>query len=413
MATDAEHEPRLPWRWLVERAAEPMAVLDEHGRFVWANQAACSLLGYSADQLVGTSFRDLTHPADRHLDQELADDFIAGRLERIVMEKRYVRADGSVIWIHLTGSLIGDGPQRYRLTQFHDITARLQIGRLWRESFAHAPVGMSVADLQGRFTAVNDALCGLLGYGREHLLATSLAEITHPDDQGEAEEALTALQEGRRTTARLHHRVRCRHGELLTVIVHVSAVPGADARPAFFVAQYEHLGPQQWRNRHLVYLALHDPMTGLANRTLLTDRLRQGLSELDRDGGTLAVLVIDLDELKVVNDRYGHLAGDQLITAAASELATAVRAGDTVARFGGDEFVVLARVADAEQAEALRGRIADRLSQATVSCPQPLQVRASIGMATTHAPDTSADDLLARADADMYRQKTAPDRESS
>ncbi|MEY8043611.1 GGDEF domain-containing protein [Saccharopolyspora cebuensis] len=163
----------------------------------------------------------------------------------------------------------------------------------------------------------------------------------------------------------------------------------------------EHLG-----DRRLAYLALHDTLTGLANRTLLLDRLEQELTELPSgEDEVLAVLLVDLDNLKTINDQYGHAAGDQLLTTTADSLLKAVRAGDTVARLGGDEFVILARLASSSAAEAFRLRIARLLGSEGVTSGELLRPRASVGITTTRAPNVPPEELIAEADQDMYARK--------
>jgi diguanylate cyclase (GGDEF)-like protein len=158
--------------------------------------------------------------------------------------------------------------------------------------------------------------------------------------------------------------------------------------------------------RELEHRALHDPLTGLPNRELLMDRLSVALARLGRQETGLGVLFIDLDSFKAINDEHGHAVGDELLVSIAARLRREVRDGDTVARYGGDEFVVLCEdLAHVGSAQPLAERLAAAIGQPVSAGERLLAVEASVGVVVEHSPATSADALLARADAEMYRVK--------
>ena len=157
----------------------------------------------------------------------------------------------------------------------------------------------------------------------------------------------------------------------------------------------------------LHHQAHHDSLTGLPNRVLLSDRLNQAIKRADRDADPIAVLFIDLDEFKTVNDRHGHAVGDELLVTTARTLQGAVRSGDTVARIGGDEFIVLLEQCGREQAEATVGRIQSQL-QGVVLRGERYPVVASLGIAVRTDPLVDAELLLRQADTAMYEQKDRP-----
>jgi diguanylate cyclase (GGDEF)-like protein/PAS domain S-box-containing protein len=397
----------LPWQSVCDQAPIPLALLDLHGRYCYVNQAMCRLLGYRREQLLGRTTRDITPAEDPALDHSMIAKLVAGHAGADGVEKRYMRPDGSVIWVLQSSSIIRDpnGEPCFILAQFQDITTRHESETLWRNSFDNAAIGMALLDLQGRWTTVNDALCALLGYDRDKLVGSEFAALTYPEDQEQGLAAFADLVEGRQDTVTLEKRLRHQDGHPLWVLIRSRVVPGPDGHPAFLVSQYEEIGNGRMADEHLAHLALHDPLTGLANRALLFDRLAHQLAELTRSGGILVVLVADVDELKPINDRYGHAAGDEVLIAAAHGLLSAVRSGDTVARIGGDEFVVAGIVADVSAAELLRRRIAQHLDVEIPTSGRHLRMRASVGLAVTDDPTTSVRDLLHRADQDMYLNK--------
>jgi diguanylate cyclase (GGDEF)-like protein/PAS domain S-box-containing protein len=396
-----------PWQAVCDQAIGPLALLDVQGRYCYVNPALCGLLGYDCSELLGRTTRDITPEDEPALDAKVLADAFAGEHNGTMLEKRYRCRDGSTIWVLLSGSVIRDaaGTPCFFLAQFQDITARRASESLWQRTFDNAPNGMVMLDLQGRFTSVNAAFCELLGYRRDELLGRGFNELTYPNDREQGAAAFADLAEGRREMLSVQKRYRHRDGHPLWVLIRSSAVPGPDGSPAFLVSQCEEIGNGRMADDDLAHLALHDPLTGLANRALLTDRLQHELAELKRNKGTLTVLVLDLNHLKPVNDRFGHAVGDELLTATAHQLLLAVRSDDTVARLGGDEFVVVSKVSNGWAAGRLRERIIEHLDIDIQAGEHRLKLCASVGFATTEDPTTGVQELLHQADRDMYVHK--------
>jgi diguanylate cyclase (GGDEF)-like protein len=166
--------------------------------------------------------------------------------------------------------------------------------------------------------------------------------------------------------------------------------------------------------RELEHRALHDPLTSLPNRELLLDRLAVALARRVRQGTSLGVIFIDLDEFKQINDEFGHVVGDEVLVSVAHRLQREVRDGDTVARYGGDEFVVLCEdLASELTADPLARRLARAISQPVTAGGRLLETSASIGVVVESDPATDPEALLARADAEMYRHKRRSARGNS
>ncbi|MDR7304256.1 PAS domain S-box protein [Haloactinomyces albus] len=402
----------MPWQTILEQAAGPVVVLDLQARVIYVNPALCQLLGRDATYLLDHPPRDTTHSEDLVLDRDVIDTVIAEGKDTFEVEKRLLRSDGSKVWTLIDSSLIrdSDGKPLFFLSQIHDISARREAELLWHRTLANAPIGMALVDLNGYWTEVNDKLCELVGYSRDELLTMHFTDLTYPYESKQGLADFADLIEGRYDTVSLEKRYRHKDGHPIWMLIRASVVPGADEQPAYLVSQYETIGGEWMRDSHLAHMALHDPLTGLANRALLLDRLGKEHTKLSEGEDLLAVVLADLDELKPVNDRFGHTVGDQLLTTAAHRLLDVVRPDDTVARFGGDEFVVLARITDLPTAEALRGRVEECLNTDVVAAGHHLNLSASVGLATTRDPETSTDALLHRADRDMYRHKARSHR---
>ncbi|GAB3281923.1 hypothetical protein GCM10027563_11590 [Parasphingorhabdus pacifica] len=399
------------WETLWEQVSGPISLVDVRGHIVAANPAMCRMLGYSREELLALTPPDVTHPDDSPLDRAAIERFVASGTDSYTSEKRLVRSDGRVIWVLINGSLLRapNGDPQVVVTQFHDITTRRESEQLWRQTLVNAPIGMALIDLDGRWTEINDRFCELLGYRREQVLAHRFSEIVYSDDAARAEALFAELRQGHVDTGSLEICVRHREGHPFWLLVRLSVVRHADESPAYLVSQYESLGSDahvgEERLATLTHMALHDPLTDLANRALLIDRFEQELAGLPERGGVLTVLAIDIDDFKEVNDRFGHGTGDQVLQATAKDLLSVVRSTDTVARVGGDEFVVLSRLADQSQAEELRLRVEHRLAPGSDPSGRSIRPGASVGMATTDDPSSHSRTLLDCADHDMYARK--------
>ena len=403
----------VPWRTVLQQVAGPVAIIDRQGRFAYVNPALCRLLGYDAEYLLQRSPREFTHPDDPVVDYEAIERLVAASEQSFEAEKRFLRADGSVIWALVTSSLIQQSEDQplFFVSQIQDISGRKEAELLWRRTVLHAPIGMALLDMETRFIEVNDTYCEIVGFRRDELLGRPGINLVYNGYRKSVEAVHRNFREGRTETARLEICLRHRDGHPFWMLAHATVIRGADNRPAYVVGQYQSLGDDrkmsQERLAELTRMALHDPLTGLANRALLIDRFEQELAELCVRRGVLAAFLIDLDRFKEVNDHHGHDTGDRVLQIAANELLDCVRPSDTVARTGGDEFVVLAKVANNSQAEALRTRIARRLNATTTTSGHRIRLAASVGLATTRNPSISSRDLLARADRDMYSRKHA------
>ncbi|MDR7302261.1 sensor domain-containing protein [Haloactinomyces albus] len=406
-AQESDTAGEMPWHMICDQAAGPVAVFDLQARYWYVNPALCHMLGYSREYLLQCSASDITHPDDHPLDEATISELIEGPADDTDVEKRLVRADGSLLWVLISGAVIRDSSDtpRFFLSQIHDITGRRWTELLWRRTLANAPIGMALIDLDGRWTEVNERLCELVGYSREAMLTMRFADLTYPGDDKREEAVLADLLAGRENATNLEMRYRHKDGHPIWMLIRISVLPGANDQPIALISQYEAIGDERMGNAHLAHMALHDPLTGLANRALLFDRLKQELAEIPGMGGVLAVLLADMDGLKRVNDTYGHSVGDQFLTIAADELLNTVRSGSTVARLGGDEFVVLSRVDDRQGAERLRDRVVEHLQTEIIVSGHHVSVRASVGLAMTQNPNSSAEALLHSADRDMYKRK--------
>ncbi|WP_176797885.1 sensor domain-containing diguanylate cyclase [Actinopolyspora mzabensis] len=399
------------WEALWNQAAGPIALVDLSGRHLDVNPALCDLLGYDRETLLHLSPVEITYPGDYAMERETINSLIREEIDGFSSEKRLLRSDGRAVLMLVNSSLIRapDGSPEMIVSQFHDITARRESERLWQQTLVNTPVGVASTDLAGRLSEANGKFCELVGLRRQELLGQPFTDLIYNGDQARVEALQTEFREGSIDTSTIEIRLRHRDGHTLWVLGRLGLVRGLEELPAYVVGQYEPIGDDtqlsEERLAELTRMALHDPLTEVANRSLLGDRFQQELCTLSKAGGVLLVLLVDLDGFKEVNDQYGHDAGDEILRAAARELSNVVRSGDTVARIGGDEFVVLAYLTNQGEAIKLRARVEQRLNTATSIAGGRIRVTASVGMSTTRDPSTSYSDLKNEADQDMYIRK--------
>lgn len=266
------------------------------------------------------------------------------------------------------------------------------------------PAGVCLLDDDGRFVEVNEAFADLLGYPQDDLLETAYSQLVHPDDAEAEQEGRQRVLRGEVPLVRAEHRLVRHDGAVVWALITTRRFE--EDGLAYSLSAIEDITARKLAEDQLVVLALHDSLTGLPNRRLLLDRLERSLSRSRRNGRDIAVLFVDVDHLKRVNDELGHEAGDELLRAVAKNLLSVVRDSDTVARLGGDEFVVVCeQVGTSEELDGLARRMLEAIHIPVVFPNGTVTVSASIGIVTPGAPTDRPQDLLRAADAAMYRAK--------
>jgi diguanylate cyclase (GGDEF)-like protein/PAS domain S-box-containing protein len=280
--------------------------------------------------------------------------------------------------------------------------------------FHKAPIGIvRVEAPDGRLVEVNPAFEEMLGYSADELAAMSFREYTHPDDVDENMQLFHSLMRGERDSYQLDKRSFRRDGTMLWTQVNTALERDAEGRPQFAVSMMQDITERRRAEEELrrqaeinEHQALHDALTGLPNRTLFRDRITQAILAAQREGEVVAVMMLDLDRFKEVNDSLGHDAGDVLLQEVAQRLEGALRASDTIARLGGDEFgILLPRQCRPADVRVVIDRICETLSQPVVLEDLPLAIEGSLGVAMYPEHGTTVDALLQRADMAMYTAK--------
>jgi diguanylate cyclase (GGDEF)-like protein/PAS domain S-box-containing protein len=276
----------------------------------------------------------------------------------------------------------------------------------FRSAFDHA-AGMALVAADGRWIKVNRSLCDMLGYTQDQLLATNFQAITHTDDIGTLMANVGKLLAGDLTTHQMEQRYLHKKGHMVWVLLSITVVRETQSESVNLIFQIQDITDRKRAEERLLHEAMHDVLTGLPNRALFMDHLKLSVERgKRRDDRLFAVLFLDLDRFKIINDSLGHMVGDQLLVGIARRLETCLRPGDTVARLGGDEFTIL--LEDLNGAgEAIE--VAERLQKALA---RPFNLNGhevfatvSIGIALSATGYELPDDVLRDADTAMYRAK--------
>lgn len=391
--------------------------LDEHWTLHFVSAGCLALTGYTEHELIQqrlATLEAMTEAEDRrrvrrHIEQAMS------RGGRYRVEYRIRRKDGQVRWVQERGTMVADEYGETVLEGFiEDITDwvetifRLEEAELrYRSIFENSEVGMYQTSEDGRYLAANHALARLYGYASPQALVAGLSDIANalyvdPTRRAQFKQRIEADGVVRDFEA----EVRCADGRRIWIAENAHAVHAADGSFLYYEGTVEDITDRRRYQQQLEHQASRDALTGLPNRSLLQDRLDQSIARANRQRDQLAVLFIDLDNFKVINDSLGHAAGDQLIVEMALRLRQCVRDCDTVARYGGDEFVLIleGHWQEEETAQTLE-RIQHVVAQPVALAGHSLQVSCSIGVAVYPAHGRDLGTLLRHADAAMYQAK--------
>ena len=412
-STEELQQNERRFRTLIAKSSDIVTVVGTDLQIKYVSGAVDDILGYGIDELVGRDATELIHPDD--IDEALIAVARTitpdGRGEPL--ELRLLHRLGHWVALEALGTNLMDDPLVGGIAvNLRDISERRRIEETLREAqdrfeeaFEHAPIGMAMVGQDGHFFRVNPALCRMLGYTNDELLELTSDELSHPEDLANTVEHHVDAYRGGSDNYVLDKRYRRKPGDWIWCRVHVSIVKDTDGEPLYSVGQILDVTERRRFEEQLAYEATHDNLTRLPLRNLIIDHLGLALAGARRRSTEVAVLFIDLDHFKRVNDSLGHTGGDELLVSAAERLRSAVRDGDTPGRFGGDEFVIVCPdIGGPSDALVLAERIRAALEPPFSVRGTEVFVGASVGVVVANGSADPAT-LLKYADIAAYRAK--------
>jgi len=392
------------------------------GRFLDVNRALCALTGHEAQALRTRDLFDLCHPDHAARARDGIEALLAGQRQALSMETRFVREDGSTVWVQADVALAhadeDSGPCKHLVVQVQDVTARrlaLESLRASEQRLAYVLDGAGLGtfdwSMRARHVSFNGRAADMLGYEAADLSNDPDAwfAMVHPQDAALSARRLYRHLRGDVDSFEVEQRMRARHGQWIWVAAR-GRVTERDAHGVVTRVSGTLLDVTKRRAAldQAHHLALHDPLTDLPNARLLRDRLFVAIQSARRARSQVAVVFIDLDRFKPVNDEYGHAVGDLVLKATAMRLRSGLRASDTVARLGGDEFVaMLTHCATREDVTQTIERLIEQLQTPIRVEGHVLSMGVSAGVALYPADGRDAQTLIRNADAAMYEVKRA------
>jgi len=404
------------WNGLLEALPEATALVDSRGVVHYVNGLLTALTGYEPVELIGQDVQILVPERLRkRLRQARREQARAPEAPSVWNADDLVilRRDAEEVPVEVSRSPLALDQGSWVVIAIRDVRtqraieqARADAELRFRVAFENNMAPMTFADANDRIIAVNEAMCQMVGFTKEELLGCDSTPFTYPDDVGITESTHQRLISGEVEQERYIKRYLRKDGDVIDVEVSRSPARDADGKILYFVFSERDITEERALASQLKHQALHDPLTGLANRALFEDRLAHAHARVIRHGGIGAVLLIDLDDFKGVNDSFGHFLGDQLLKAIADRLQGVTRTSDTLCRFGGDEFLYLAEgLVSAQEAEFLAERLINVIAEPYNIAGFQIEQRASIGIVIWDATCTSFSETIQNVDAALYEAK--------
>lgn len=427
---DVERQLRMSearFRTSFEQAAVGIAHTSADGKILRCNRRFAGIVGYTPDELIGLTFQQITPPGDRPGGDKMRERLLSGEINNASFEKRYMRKDGSLTWVALTIALQrgGESDPQHFITMVQDINARKQAEEeleaaqkalraseeRYRIAFQTTLDAVNINRLSdGLYIECNKSFLDITGHSYEEVIGRTSLELSiwaNPDDRERMVDCIR--KEG--ICRSLETQFRKKNGDVFWGLMYASKIELDGVSCVLSITR--DLSDAKLAEEKINNLAFYDPLTGLPNRRLLMERLQQSLAKGIRNAHSRAVLFIDLDNFKTLNDSLGHQVGDLLLREIAQRIKACKRENDVVARLGGDEFAVLLDdlspiPADAvAQAELVAERILAATSLPIFLANHECLSSTSLGIALIGKGRKSPAEVLKQAEIAMYQAKGA------
>jgi diguanylate cyclase (GGDEF)-like protein/PAS domain S-box-containing protein len=400
---------RQMWELCFKQTSRGISVVDAAtGSIISMNPALAEMHGGTVGDFIGKPLDSLFAADSTELFPDASETVDKNTF--VSYESEHVRLDGAVfpVLTEVIAARDETGTVRYRIAWYDDLSERKAADRRaglaqrdFEAAFNAAPHGVAIVGLDGTFLHVNQKLTEIVGYPADELSRITFQEIAHPDDLDADLAQVDALIAGKIDSYEMEKRYFTKAGHLIWVLLAVAIVRDEDGSPRHFISQLQDISERKRLEAHTYELANRDQITSLYNRRRFEEELTRSIARCREGGESAALLLIDLDRFKSVNDSEGHIAGDRLIQVVAHTLDERISAPDVAARIGGDEFAVILRDIDLAQARAVAEEL--RMAIATAATERPCT--ASVGLCRLHGDVPDAETCFRAVDRAMYRAK--------
>ena len=389
---------------LLRTANDGIHVLDPEGNVVEANDVFCEMLGYTRDEILHMNVIQWDARFSAAELKQRIPDLIN---KRAVFETRHRRSDGKVIDVEISTVGVQIDNKTLLYCSSRDITERNHAEeqlRLVSKVFDRASEGIMITDEFQKILTINDAFTRVTGYQREDVIGKSPA-ILQSGKQGP--DFYKAMWDDLQSRGWWQGEIwnRRKDGEVYLEWLSINTIRDSEDKIINYIGMFSNITLINKSRQRMEFLATHDELTKLPNRSIFNEHLNLALARSERSGFQLALVFVDLDNFKIINDTLGHEEGDDLLKQAADRLKGCVREADTVARLGGDEFVILMEIENRNGASIMAKRILEAFAGTFTLRNQEFNISTSIGISVY--PEDTADPkiLLSYADTAMYRAK--------
>ncbi len=391
------------------RCAGTGVYIVQNGKFRYFNPLFVELTGYSESELLGKYSLDLVHPEDREIVRNKAIDNLKGG-SSLPYEYRFIKKSGEIIWVLEKVTSTEYKGRRATVGSFLDITEIINLEDAVKKSEERYRTILEEikdtyfeTDLAGNFIFVNDSMCSAMGYSKEELIGMNYRVLASKEDVEVVYRDFNRVFRTGETLKGLSYKWIQKDGTIGFGELSVSPIKDETGRVIAFRGVARNVTERKRLERELNDIATHDFLTGLPNRLLLQDRLNVALATAKRNKSELAVMMLDLDRFKVVNDTFGHSMGDKVLRVAGERLVALVRKSDTVARVGGDEFLVLLpKIDNVEDTIKVAQKILAVFRKPFALNDHRIRITTSVGIAIYPNDGEDSETLMKNADIAMY-----------
>ena len=403
------------YRNVLEQIQESYYETDLAGNYTFANDQACRLLGIPGDKLMGMNYKKIMPEDDFESTFKAFNEVYRTGKPNIGFAHRIIRQDGSTIYAELSVTLART--KQGEITGFRilsrDVTERKRLEEelvrseeKYRSMLSEMEDAYYEVDVKGNFTFLNEACCRDLRYTHDELMTMNFSKVVVKEEVTNVFNNFNQVYRTGESNRGFSHRILRKDGTTGYVEASVSLVKNKQGKVIGFRSVSRDVSERKKLEQKLAEMATHDFLTGLPNRILLNDRFYVAVAHAHRGDSKLAVMSVDLDRFKAVNDTMGHSAGDELLKMVAIRLSYTLRSSDTVARIGGDEFVlVLQEIHNLEDATSIAEKVVDSFKGPFIIEGHYLNISTSIGMAIYPDDGKDLDILMRKSDAAMYHAK--------